>query len=84
MFVPFIHIHVLTHLHELLAIVLELVTLGEIRLRRRAPAGGHRANRGDSCSNRALARRLAGPQARPGRVVMLWPELDDASRPQAR
>lgn len=80
MFVTFLHIHVLSHLHELLAVLLELVSFGEIRLRRRDTCA-HRADRGGTCSNRALAQRLAGSNARPGRVVLLWPELDDALAP---
>lgn len=81
MFVTFLHIHVLSHLHELLAVLLELVSFGEIRLRRR-DTGAHRVDRGGACSNRALARRLAGgSHARPGRVVLLWPELDEALAP---
>ena len=70
-----------TFLYELAAAVLELCTLGELRL----PPPGRSATRGHRAARRRRVRSRRSPaRGRPvagwpeGRVLLLWPELDGA------
>jgi hypothetical protein len=67
-------------LEEALASVVELLTLGEVRLAGSRCAHDRRVRRGAAvaCSNHAFATRLTAGGRRPGHVLMLWPELDQA------
>src|SRR5918998_6042955 len=70
-----------TFLYELVAAVLELCTLGELRL---LPPGGSAA-RGNRAARRRRLRSRRSPARGPpvsgwpeGRMLLLWPELDGA------